>query len=181
MSRESNIPIQLIIKVEKIIIVITGIAVTTIVSMACLMRALFKIDLVGYEEILVMFAFWLYMIGSAYGTYEKSQITADILNIYLKEGILKSTINLIRSFLTLVLAAWFGLWAFGFTMWGIEMHTKTPVWRLPMVWGQSSIFIGLFLITIFNVLYFWDECVLFYESLSQKKSQDNFMKGGKKL
>ncbi len=179
MSRENNIPIKFIVKAEKIIIVITGIAVTLIVGLACLMRAIFKVDLVGYEEILVMFAFWLYMIGSAYGTYEKSQITADILNIYLKEGVVKSFVNLIRSFLTLVLASWFGIWAFDFVVWGVEMQTKTPVWRLPMVWGQSSIFIGLLLVSIFNALYFWDECVAFYKMVSGRKSGKELMEGGK--
>jgi len=137
--------------------IITGISCMMIVALAMLLRWLFNIDLVGYEEILVMFAFWLYMIGSSYGSYEKSQISADILNIYLKEGKVKSVINLLRSALTFVLCLVFNYWAFEFVVWGIKMGTKTPVWRLPMVIGQGSIFIGLSLMTFYNVVYFYDE------------------------
>lgn len=137
--------------------IITGISCMTIVALAMLLRWLFNIDLVGYEEILVMFAFWLYMIGSSYGSYEKSQIAADILNIYLKEGKVKASINLLRATLTFLLCLVFNYWAYDFVVWGITMGTKTPVWRLPMVIGQGSIFIGLTLMTFYNSVYLYDE------------------------
>jgi hypothetical protein len=37
------------------------------------------------------------------------------------------------------------------------MNTRTPVWRLPMVIGQGSIFVGLTLMSFYNIVYFYDD------------------------
>lgn len=169
LSRENHLFWRTLANIQKFIMVITGLAVMLIVSSAMLLRWLFNTDFKGYEEILVMFAFWLYMIGSSYGSYRKNQITADILNIYLKEGRVKSVINLVRSFLTLILAAIFNYWAYEFVVWGFTMKTKTPVWRLPMVWGQSSLMVGLTLVTFYNLVYFYDEIKLTVAQFKQGK------------
>lgn len=157
MSREDTRIWKGLIRLQKIIMVFTGITTTLIVSMAMILRAVFDVDLVGYEEILVMVAFWLYMIGSAYGSCEKSQITADILDIYLKEGKTKSIANLIKSGLTVALGLLFNYWAFQFAAWALVMNVRTPVWRLPAVIGQGSIFIGLTFMTFYNIVYFYDD------------------------
>jgi TRAP-type C4-dicarboxylate transport system permease small subunit len=157
LTREDNVFWKGLVVVQKVIMVVTGLTVMGIVSSAMMLRWLFNSDFKGYEEILVMFAFWLYMIGASYGSYQKNQITADILDIYLKEGRLKSMIHLVRSFLTLVLSSVFMFWAYEFVVWTVQMGTKTPVWRLPMVWGQSSLLVGLILVTFYNLVYFYDE------------------------
>lgn len=157
MSRENNIVWKSLVAAEKAVMFITGIASMVIVALAMILRYFFNVDLVGYEEILAMVAFWSYMIGSAYGSYEKSQIAADILNVYLKEGKVKSVINLLRSGLTFVLCLIFNVWAFQFAQWAIMMNTRTPVWRLPMVIGQGSLFVGLTLMTFYNLVYLYDE------------------------
>lgn len=158
-KRESNVLWKALIVVQKGIMVVTGLTTMLIVSSAMLLRWLFNTDFKGYEEILVMFAFWLYMIGASYGSYQKNQITADILDIYLKEGRVKSVIHVFRSLLTLILSSVFTFWAYEFVSWGFRMKTKTPVWRLPMVWGQSSLLIGLILVTFYNLIYFYDDIV----------------------
>ncbi len=149
--------------------VITGIACMVIVSLAMLLRWLFNIDLVGYEEILAMFAFWLYMIGSSYGSYEKSQIAADILDVYLKPGRVKASINLLKDTLTFVLCLVFNYWALQFALWGIQMGTKTPVWRLPMVIGQGSIFVGLTIMSFYNLVYLYDQIKITRETFRNSR------------
>jgi TRAP-type C4-dicarboxylate transport system permease small subunit len=157
LSRENNVLWKSLIAAQKVVMFITGMATMIIVALAMSLRFFFNIDLVGYEEVLSMVAMWLYMIGSSYGSYEKSQIAADILNIYLKAGKFKTVINLLRSVLTLGLGLVFNVWALQFVIWGITMNTRTPVWRLPMVIGQGSIFVGLTLMSFYNIVYFYDE------------------------
>ncbi len=157
MSRENNVVWKSLAVIQRGLMFVTGMATMIIVALAMLMRFLLNIDLAGYEEVLAMVAMWLYMIGSSYGSYEKSQIAADILNIYLKEGKFKTSINLLRSLLTTILGLVFNAWAFQFVVWGITMNTRTPVWRLPMVIGQGSIFVGLSLMSFYNIVYFYDD------------------------
>ena len=168
MSREENVLWKGLIVAQKTVMTITGISVMCIITASMFLRWLFNTDFKGYEEIMVMFAFWLYMTGASYGSYKKNQITANILDIYLPEGRVKAVIHLFRALLTLVLSAVFTYWALEFVMWSTEMNTRTPVWRLPMVWGHLSLLVGLTLVTFYNAVYCYDELRSFIPRFKNK-------------
>lgn len=48
------------------------------------LRYVLETDLFAYEEWLMPLCFWLFFLGSAVGTYEDSQIKADILESWIK-------------------------------------------------------------------------------------------------
>jgi TRAP-type C4-dicarboxylate transport system permease small subunit len=144
-----------LIAIQKIGLIITGIGVTGIVAGACILR-FFNINFAGFEEILVMVAFWLYMLGCAYGSYEKSHINANLIEVMMKEGRLKDFFAVVRTTLTTVLCAIMLYWAFSFFTLSIEMETKTPVFRIPMAIGYVSMVVGLALSTIYNICYNYD-------------------------
>lgn len=158
--REDNILWKTLANIQRTVIIIAGAATTIIVAGASILRV-FNINFIGFEEILVMVAFWLYMIGCSYGSYEKSQITADILAVMMPEGLAKSILTLTRNIITLVLGIIFLYWGLTLVMWTIEMDTRTPVWRIPVTLGQGSIFIGLSLVTFYNIVYLYDEVKIF--------------------
>lgn len=137
-------------------LIVCGIAVVTIVFMATITRAI-SVDFRGYEEFLVAFAIWLYMFGTANGSFEKSHITADLVNIMMKEGLTKDIIRLIRSVLTLVLGFMFFTWALELVQWTIIMGTKTPTWRIPMTVSQSAMLFGLTVATFYNLVYLYND------------------------
>lgn len=141
-------------------LIVTAIMVTLITFAAVITRS-FNINFQGYEEILIIFAFWLYMFGAAYGSFEKSHITADIIVATMPECFTKSLIAMLRNTLTLILGIIFLYWAFNLFQWTIEMQTKTPVWRIPVTVSQSSLLFGLSMVTFYNAVYLYDEVKLF--------------------
>lgn len=180
-KRERNIIWRGLITFERTIIAWTAIGVTIIVALACICRYFLDADLKAYEEYLLPVAFWLYMMGGVYGSYEKSHITADILNIYLKEGKAKDTVRFLKLLFTFILGAIFTWWAFQYVLWGIQMGTKTAVWRIPHVIGQGSIFVGLSLMSMYNLVYLYDDIVLLvkkYGKSGKNKIGDNQKKEG---
>lgn len=161
-------------------LVVSACLVTVITFAAVITRAM-NINFLGYEEILIICAFWLYMLGASYGSFEKSHITADVIVVVMPESFAKSLIALLRNTFTLVLGIIFLLWAFQLFEWTIEMQTKTPVWRIPVTVSQSSLLFGLVMITFYNVVYLYDEIVLFVGKYITKKialdSTSNDFKG----
>jgi TRAP-type C4-dicarboxylate transport system permease small subunit len=149
-------------------LVVSSVMVTIITFAAVITRAM-NINFLGYEEILIIFAFWLYMLGAAYGSYEKSHITADILVVSMPEGMTKSLVMILRNLLTLVLGVLFMMWALQLFEWTIEMQQKTPVWRIPMTVSQSSLLFGLGIITFYNIVYLYDEVKLFIQKFVKKQ------------
>ena len=165
---QNNIIWKVLVSAEKFTVIFTLIATTAIVSLSCLYRYFLESDLVAYTEYLLPTAFWLYMIGGAYGSYEKSHITADILSAYLEEGILSSAIDVIRNLIALILGIIFTVWAFEFASWAVQIGTKSPVWRIPGVIGQSSILVGFSLMSIYNLYYFAESIEKAYHMIKKK-------------
>ena len=161
-------------------LVVSACLVTLITFAAVIARAM-NVNSLGYEEILIICAFWLYMLGAAYGSYENSHITADIIVVMMPEGLKKSLIALLRNILTLVLGVIFLLWALQLFQWTVEMQSKTPVWRIPVTVAQSSLLFGLSIVTFYNIVYLYDETKLFIGRYITKKiavdSSSNGIKG----
>ncbi len=136
-------------------------SLVTLITFAAVITRSFNINFQGYEEILIICAFWLYMFGAAYGSFEKSHITADIIVATMPEGYTKALIAMLRNAVALVLGMVFLYWAFNLFQWTIEMQTKTPVWRIPVTVSQSSLLFGLSVMTFYNAVYLYDEVKAF--------------------
>lgn len=148
-------------------LIISSSLVTLITFGSVVLREL-NMNFLGYEEILIICAFWLYMLGTAYGSYENSHIKADVIVVMMPEGFTKSLIAIIRNTLSLVLGFIFLLWALQLFQWTIEMGNKTPVWRIPMTVSQSSLLFGLTFATFYNLVYLYDEIKAFIKNYIKK-------------
>ncbi|MDR1796443.1 MAG: TRAP transporter small permease [Clostridiales Family XIII bacterium] len=154
-KREDLLVWKVLRAVQQIGIIATALGVTGVVAGACLLRA-FGINFAGFEEILVIVAFWLYMLGAGYASYEKSHITADMIHVLMKEGRAKDVFYLVRMVLTTVLSGIFLIWAVQFFDLSVEMGTKTTVFRMPVGIGYASMVVGLGFSTFYNICYTWD-------------------------
>jgi TRAP-type C4-dicarboxylate transport system permease small subunit len=155
-------------------------SLVTIITFAAVITRALNINFLGYEEILIICAFWLYMLGAAYGSYEKSHITADIIVVMMPDNFLKAIIQILRNLLTLVLGIIFFLWALELFQWTVELQQKTPVWRIPVTVSQSSLLFGLTIVTFYNIVYLYDEIKVFVDKFIRKNvtldSSSNEMK-----
>src|SRR5699024_2398319 len=141
--------------------IVSGVLVTLITFVSVIARA-FNFNLIGYEEILIIFAFWLYMFGSAHGSFEDSHIKADIFIISLKEGLTKDLVIILRDSLSVFLGIVFFLWAIQLAKWNIETGQVTPTWRIPVLVSQSSLLFGLGIGTLFNLVYLYNKIKRMY-------------------
>ena len=141
---------------EKTVMIIGCVALTLIICASVVARYFLRANLYGYEEIVTIFAFWVYFMGGAYGAYEGTHISADLVNVYLKDCVLKNTVTLIKDGVTFgisLLFTWYGyeFFMFGFMGplgTGIALPT-TPVWRIPMWVSYAAIFLGLTLMSAY--------------------------------
>lgn len=150
-----------LIKLLEFGLIVSNILVTIVTFAAVIARAL-NLNLLGYEEILLIFAFWLYMIGSAYGSYEKSHIKADIIVVLMKEGFTKDLISILRDGLSVCLGIIFFLWALQLARWNLQTGAVTPAWRIPVFVSQASLLFGLGIGSLYNLIYLYDSIKTFY-------------------
>ncbi len=118
-------------------------------------RYVFEIAISGLDEITGHTAVWLYMMGAAYGSYDRSQIKAEMAHLVVKN---ERILNLIRAFATLiavVVASYMISWSWEYIQWSLKKHEMTPTLRLPTVIFQVSILIG----AVLMVYYFIREAI----------------------
>ena len=144
-----------ILTLQRFLLVLTSLFVVLIMCLEVVLRYVFKSDLFGIEEIVVIAAFWLYFMGSSYGVFEKSHVKADIIPQLLKprpRALLGVIINFTVSALCVL-----------FTVWAVEMVRYSIIWmprstglRIPTFISQSSILLGYALMSMYSIVYFFE-------------------------
>jgi TRAP-type C4-dicarboxylate transport system permease small subunit len=127
-----------------------SIALTLIICAAAFFRYIVKGDLYGYEEWVKLIAFWLYFMGAAIGAYNRTHVSADLVQAYVPPGYLKRFLVFLKDLITLgvcLLFVWYGyeFFMFGFTGplgTGIAIP-KSTIWRISFWVGYLSVFLGL--------------------------------------
>ena len=133
-----------------IIIAITIMASCTML-LQVIARYVFEIAISGLDEITGHTAVWLYMMGAAYGSFDRSQIKAEMAHLVVKN---EKILNLVRAFATIigvVVAGYMISWSYEYVQWSLKKHEMTPTLRLPTVIFQVSILIGAVLMVYFFI------------------------------
>ena len=142
-----------IVKIMRIAMVICSAATTGCILVAVVMRYILKSNFYGSDEIILVFAFWLYFMGAAYSSYENSHIKADLLNMYIKNMHYKDMLNLVAQMLTVLVNVVLMVWACQFMLWAWEKNPLTTALKIPILIPRSAIFIGLALMLFYHVYY----------------------------
>lgn len=138
----------------KYIMILCSIASTGCILYSVILRYIFKSNFYGSDEIILMFAFWLYFTGAVYGSYENSHIKADLMNVYVKNIRIKDFINLLAQMIMIVVNVILITWALDYFMWGLEKMPLSTGLKIPLVIPQSAVFFGLLLMGFYHIVHF---------------------------
>ena len=143
-------------------LMITGSVVsTTCMVYAVIKRYLFKGNFYGSDEIIMLFAFWLYFMGAAYGSFENSHIKADLLNVYIRNMRIKDGVGLLAQFCTVLVNTVVLLWATRYFALEIRRWGLSTALKIPLVIPKSSVFFGFLLMEFYHVFYLLHDLRLF--------------------
>lgn len=138
----------------KYVMILCSIASTGCILYSVILRYIFKSNFYGSDEIILMFAFWLYFMGAVYGSYENSHIKADLMNVYVKNIRIKDFINLAAQLIMIVVNVILITWAWDYFSWGLEKMPLSTGLKIPLVIPQSAVFFGLLLMGFYHIVHF---------------------------
>jgi len=131
---------------------------TLIICAATFFRYVVKGDLYGYEEWVKFLAFWLYFLGAAIGAYNRTHVSADLVNAYLAPGPVRNILVFVRNLITVGVTLLFTYYGYEFFMFGYTgplgtgiAIPKTTVWRIPYWVGYLSVFMGLGFMSLYFI------------------------------
>ncbi len=143
----------MLVKAMRFVMIVCSATTTGCILAAVFIRYVLKGNFYGSDEIILIFAFWLYFIGAAYGSYENSHIKADLLNMYIKNMHYKDMVNLAAQTLTTAVNGVLLFWAFEFMLWAIEKNPLTTALKIPILIPRAAIFVGLSLMLFYHAYY----------------------------
>lgn len=131
------------------------IAITAMTSITMLIQVItryfFEIAVSGLDEITGHTAVWLYLMGAAYGAYDRSQIKAEMVHLIIKNPRVLGSIRALASLIASVVAGYMVTWSYGYIRWSILKHEVTPTLQYPTVIFQSAILVGAVLMVFYFV------------------------------
>ncbi len=144
---------KLLLVLVKYTMILCGVASTGCIIYSVVLRYIFKSNFYGSDEVILLFAFWLYFMGAVYGSYENSHIKADLMNVYIKNIRIKDFINLIAQVITIMVNLILITWAWDYFMWGLKRMPLSTGLKIPLVIPQSAIFFGLLLMAFYHIVH----------------------------
>jgi len=126
---------------QKLILVLSSLAILTLVVVQVLLRYVFVKPLMGVEEVATMVGFWLYFMGASWGTADRSHIKADLVNAFVKDPRKLIWIKVVTAFTSFCLSLFMTFWGWRYVIWGITKGQMSPTLRIPMIYSQVSIFV----------------------------------------
>jgi TRAP-type transport system small permease protein len=147
-----------LLKMQRILMLLTICISTSAIMAEVLMRYIFKTSLVGIEELAAYVAFWLYFIGAAYGTYERSHIKAELTHMFIKNPRYYAISRAVTSFISVVLSGYAAILAYRYSEWGIRRMEQSSATFLgntyPVLYFQFSLLVGFALMCFYFLVEF---------------------------
>ena len=112
-------------------------------------RYVFQVSISGLDELAGHTAVWLYLVGSAHGTFDRSQIKADMLHLFVASPRILAAIRAFTSGVSVVVCCFMTAWSLDYVRWSIIKQEATPTLQIPTVIFQAPFLIGAVLMVIY--------------------------------
>ncbi|PID71531.1 MAG: hypothetical protein CSB34_06990 [Desulfobulbus propionicus] len=132
-----------------IIIVLVTVMASFSMLMQVIARYVFEIAISGLDELTGHIAVWMYMMGAAYGSLNKTQIKAEMVHLFIKNRTALCCIRAVTTTIGAIIAGYMVHWSYGYVKWSFMKHEVTPTLQLPTVIFQFPILLGAILMVIY--------------------------------
>ena len=137
---------------ERTVMVLCSIAVLLTIFAGVICRRVLDINFTSSEELLVIFALWLYFIGGVEGgNYRDDHIKADVLSVFVKKETTIHIVNVVVKIISLVVSVALAVWAWQYFQFCQVVGGKTLVLKLPMMCSRFALVLGYTLPVLYNI------------------------------
>jgi len=150
-SKKGNKLTTFLINFQKYISIIMIILLVSMVFIQVILRA-FNLPLMGIEELLILPTIWLYMLGAANASQERSHISVDIIEVFVSNPKVIAVLNVIKNIVSLIIGAILIYWMFIHISYSFSMWKLSPLLSMPLFFVESALFVGVFLMTLYTLM-----------------------------
>jgi len=143
---------KILLKIQRYILVFVTIVIVSVLGGVVITRYLLHVNFLGYDEIILVAAYWMYFIGSARASYEESHIAVNIIEQYLSPST-SLKVSIISKIIQFIIGIPLIYLAFEMLHWDIKANPTTSDWEIPLLIPQTAIMLGFILMTFYSFVY----------------------------
>ncbi len=149
LSRLIEYPGYLAVTAQKVVVIFTSLALAGMMVIEVFTRYFLGYPIWGWEELAMISVMWLYMIGATMASYEGSHLKTDIMSLWVKNPRSLAVIRALTTLIALAMAGYMAYWSSDLMLWGLKQRQTTPVFKIPWVVAQSSLFVAGVMISVY--------------------------------
>lgn len=157
---------MLLALVVKPIVVVISLAIAFMLSYGIFSRAALGTPVFGLEELVLMGAMWLYMLGAVLASRDRSHLCADFVQVMTDNQRIVTFMHLLATIVSLFMAVMFATWSYDLMLWSLKKGQTTAVFHLPWYLSQSSLFVASTLFIFYLIRDFCNDLLSFRNSQS---------------
>lgn len=138
-----------VLKAEHFIVTVCCLVMVLLVFTTVVMRYVFEKSFQGMEELVMLFAFCIYFIGGALGSHDETQITADMMSLFVKKPRIMMGLRAFQNAVDGILIGICTVFATQQMLFVLSQGSRTSALKLPVWIIYTIILIGLGLMTIY--------------------------------
>ncbi|MEM7081163.1 MAG: TRAP transporter small permease [Pseudomonadota bacterium] len=138
-------------RVLKPLVVVLSLAVAVLMVSGIVSRELLGQPLLGLEEVVLTSVMWLYMLGAALASRDRTHLSGDFIQVITQNESTKARMRFVATLISLLMAIVFAIWSFSLIRWGFERQQSTAALRIPLYVAQSSLFVCSVLMVFYAI------------------------------
>ena len=131
--------------------VVCALLLLAMIGYQVIARYVLKANLMGVEELMLFPIIWLYMLGGADASYEKSHIECGILTLYIKKERSICIFETVKRTLCVVILAWLCYWGFFFFSYSLKTWKLADITYAPLFYANIALTVGFVLMEIYAI------------------------------
>jgi len=154
---------------QKFLLLVLILGITSLVVIQVFLRYVLHHPLMGIEEMLIFPVIWLYFLGAANASQERSQIQAQVIEQFLRQPKAVYVSKITRAVIALGIATWLTYWAYDYLTYSIHAAKLSATLYWPLVYAECAVLFGFLLMTIYAFVELADYMIRFLHILKNGK------------
>lgn len=138
-----------------------------------ILRYVFETTVLGLSELILIPTLWMYFIGASYASAQRTHISADVLQAYIRNERVKGVIRTIVAVISLAIGLILCWWAFLYVEHGLARPKSTSVFEIPLITVQVAVLVGFVLMTFYTAVNLYSEITDLRAGPAEQSDEDD--------
>ncbi len=134
---------------ERSIIIFALLICLSMISIEVVTRYVFRSSIFGMDELAGYVGIWVYLMGAAYGSYDRCHIKTEITQFVVKNKRWIAILRTVSAGFSFIISCILVIWAYQYLSWSISKGQKLITHPIPTAYFQFAILLGAVLMATY--------------------------------